>query len=207
MSLIQGPPLLRKRVADYLSSAMPQVINVARIQWGLTGFQLPNPDKYDAYDPYLVGPDESVTIGMYAVSDRDHVHRDVNDSAEREYWSLYSCRLFASVLTPKDEAGEFVVDRPFEATVDLRDRMISIIKNALLNSPSLGGFDMEVLEETISTEYDDPMPINDKYRSVFRAAAVLNVEIRMTESLYLEPLGQVETTHVQIERVPDGEPL
>jgi hypothetical protein len=202
--MMQGPALLRTRVVTYLAAAVPPLIDIARTQWGVTAQQLPYPVKYDAADPYIVA--EYPVMGMYVVTDRDHIHRDVNGSAEREYFSRYGVRLFVVAETPKDAQGEFVNELPFEETMRTRDNLRTVLVNALLQSPSLGGHDMEVLEETIATDYDEPMRSKDK-RHTFVSAAVVNVDINMTESLYLPPFGTVETVQVQVQRVPWGEEL
>lgn len=205
MSYIQGADLLRQRVASYLIAAVPVTLPIARTASGATELQLPVPVRYDAYDPYI--STEWPVMGMYVVTDRDNVRRDINDAAEREYWTLYSCRMFVGAITPKNNLGEFVTVQPYEECVRMRDRLTSVLKNVLLASPSLGGFDVEVLEETISTDYEDASPINEKTKNVFLAAAVVNVDIRMTESLYLPALGTVATTNVIAEHVGIGEEL
>lgn len=202
MSYIQGSQLLRQRVASYLSVAVPALLPIARTATGLTALQLPAPVRYDAYDPYIAN--EWPVLGMSVISDRDHVHRDVDAAAQREYWSLYSCQLFVGVITPKDSNGEYVTVNPFEETVRTRDAMLAVLKNALLASPSLGGFDVEVLEESMASDYGDPMTLNDKVKNIFVAAAVVNVDIRMSESLYLPALGTVATTGLTVVRVPEG---
>jgi hypothetical protein len=203
---MRGPTLLRKRIKDYLMVAVPEQIQIARTQWALTEYQLPLPQKYDAVDPYAA--DRWPIVGAYVVSDRDNVHRDFNPAMEAEYATRYTCRIFVSVLTPKDSTGEFVRGaEAYEETVRLRDDMKTIVMQALLQSPSLGGFDIEVMEDTVTTDYDEPMRINEKLPNVYAAAATMTVEVRMTESLYLPPAGEVETVQAQVVLVPRSDPL
>lgn len=199
-TMLEGDPLLRRRLSTYLQNTMPGLIDIARQQWNLTEEQLPYPVRYDAADPYYLG--DYPVVGMYVTSDRDHVHRDIDSSSQREYWSLYSCRLFVAVITPKDSEGEYISTNCLEETVSLRGHMKAVLMNALLASPSLGGYDVEVLEESIATDYDNPWNPNDKLRNVFVTAAQINVDIRQTESLYLPAIGTVETTNVEVQVVP-----
>lgn len=203
--MMRGPSLLRERMAAYLSTAVPSLIVTARTQWGLTALQLPDPIRYDAADPYIA--EDYPIMGMYLVSDRDHIHRDFDDAAEREYWSRYTCRAFVGVRTPKDSSGEYTTTLPYEETIRLRDNMRTILVNAMLQSPSMGGLDVEILEETITTDYDEPYRPNDKIMNVYLASAVVNVDIRMQESLYLPTIGTANTLNVQVVSVPRGDQL
>jgi len=206
MSYIQGAELLRKTVAEYLADTLPEILPIARTATGTTALQLPEPVRYDMYDPYSAN--DYPVVGMYVVSDRDHEHRDFDAAAEREYWVRYTCRLFVVAVTPKDADGEYIGGEDvFKETIRMRDNLIAVLKNALLGSPSLGGHDVEVLEETISTDYEEPAPVNEKMRKVLTAVGIVNLDIRMGESLYLPALGTVETTNLVADHANMGEDL
>lgn len=203
---MQGPALLRARTVAYLASVMPPAIDLARTQWGLTALQLPYPLRYDAADPYV--SNEYPIVGMYLVSDRDYIHRDFSAAAEREYSTRYTCRLFVSVITPRDNAGEYLTSpAAYEETIRSRDNLKTVLVNVLLSSPSMGGHDLEVLEETITTDYDQPMRVSDGMPNVYVSSAVVNADITMTESLYLPSLGTADTAILEVVSIPTGEEI
>jgi hypothetical protein len=202
---LRGATLLRSKIANYLSTAVPLAIDVMRSQQGLTALQLPYPVRYDATDPYAV--DDWPAMGAYITADRGHTRRDFGPAAEREYSVIYTTRFFAAVQTPLDTSGEFVNEDAHTETVRLRDDMAAVLRIVLLNSPSLGGFDIEVLEESITTDYREPMMVNDKMRNVFLASVTLSADVTQTETLFLEPLGTADTINVHPESVGWSEEL
>jgi len=192
---MEGPTRIREIFAAYTSGSLPPFLDVLRAKWSMTMTELPNPIKYDAYEPYAVAGDDYPIVGAYIVNDRNFHRVDYDDLMAEEYQAQYESRFFATVKTPTDDQG-VQVDYPYEATIKARDKMTTALKMLLLFQPSMGyPEECTILEDTIATDYPDAMLL-DKQGKRYAASGIITVTVQLVEKLSRDPLGVAQYLNV-----------
>jgi hypothetical protein len=191
-TLMRGPERLREIVSVYLENEYPRLLAIARDQFDRQYHQLPDPAAYGLYEPYASA--RFPVVGMYVVSDRNHIRVDYSPLMEEQYEVIYATRIFVSVKTPDLEG---VYEAPeYDWAVRCRDEMVAVLKACLLGQPSLGEpNECEIQEETLTTDYQ--VPVQAKTQSNrWIAAGVISVDIKLVESLYRVKIGDANTINV-----------
>lgn len=192
--MMRGPQKLVGYIAAHLLSTVPPLIDVAAGQWGLTAAQLPKPTGYDEAEPFVGDPKLYPYVGAAVGSDRDLALVDRSDSGEEEYVARYTATVFACVHTPL--AGPGVYETPaYKATMRYRDDLTTIVKAALLGTPSLGQDDCELLPDTMSTSYSDAHPFNAQ-KTLYQAGGFITATFRLFESLHRPAVGAADTIEI-----------
>lgn len=194
--LMRGVTGVRGIIADYLSVAMPQTLVVARQDWLLNQYQLPDPVRYDSYDPLTAS--EYPVIGSLVVRSSNFVRRDYDSNMAEEYDVRYATRVFMWARTPQLSDGTFE-SPPYEATLRVRDDLALALRATLLNSLSMGGNEHVCLQEgSMSEEYFDAIrSSSDNNR--WMAGVTFAFDLDVTESLSRLPLGTADTITVEEE--------
>lgn len=191
--MLRGPMLLRQIVASYLSSTYPGMVATARQQWNVIDEMLPLPLKYDGYDPMMA--DQYPSIGLFVISDSDHLRLDYGPTMGEEFRIRYSARIYVAVKSPVDENGVFI-EPVYDKTIAVRDDMTTVLKNCLLARPSLGAPDGCLLDEaSVNTEYPDLVRTREASK-IWIASGVITAEITLDESLYRTAIGTAETIEI-----------
>lgn len=195
--LMQGFEALKVYIRTYFEVAIPELIDVAREQWpGVDEDRLPYPTRYDADDPTLTN--DFPTIGFVAVNDRGHIRTDILDTAEQEYWSIFSIRIFLIVRSPMDADGEFIGEPRSEA-IKMRNNLTRIIHAALLSTPSMGQPDFVRFDEnTMATDYMEAMMPNTQSKR-WIASSVISGEFKLREHTHLTQFGVANIVTTEIE--------
>jgi len=197
--IMRGPTKLRAYISEFLAAAMPDVIVIARDQWGLDGYSLPEPKMYDAVDPSLVGNDQYPALGAVVLNDRNHIRQDWDSWAQQTYATTYSVRIFVAARTPQTADGSWELETKASA-IRLRDDLTRLLQHVLLQTPSMNRPDEIRAEETsMQTDYLEPMMTNTQSKR-WVAPSIVTIEVSFTESTVTTPIGTANTFIVTVEK-------
>lgn len=193
-TIMRGPTLLRSYISTYLETAIPPLIDEARVQWDLDEYHLPYPLSYDAIDPSMV--DKFPAIGAVVLNDRNHIREDWDLHAQQTYSAIYSVRLMVVARTPMD-SNERWVQPEKESALRLRDDLTRLVHHAVLDTPSLGRPDeIRCNEGAMLTDYIEPFQANTQSKR-WIGSSVVTLEIAFTESTWVPKIGDADTITVE----------
>ena len=145
---MQGHHKAKEFVNLYLESDLPDRLIKYRNAWNLDDEQLPEPRKYLAYEPVAI--DAWPTLITVAIS---------MDGLERtDYTRLYDPR-FSVAYTMRTYI--WVKDDQSDLATLKRDRLITVLRSAILDRPSLNqcgdaeGLEVMIDESSIREEYSE----------------------------------------------------
>lgn len=196
--MIEGAYLAKKTVIDYLAQDIPTRLIAYRTHWGLTEDDLEDPVKYLRREPLAI--DEWPTIYITTSNSQSTTRVDYDSSGNPEYKTVYVARTFLWVAAVNEQP-----------TVDARDRMTAVVKDALLDHPSLVLVGEEpdcalvvIDETTMREEYSDVSPLKgDRYM----AGAYLSYDLAVQESVERADVGTAVEFLLNVslmERVPNA---
>lgn len=221
--LMRGSTTIRQAFVKFMEVDMPARIAHARTpeQWDIQDHHfLENITRFDAYDPFEVGHSEYPLMGCYVTGSSGFVRQDVTDHGNREYAAVYETTVFVAARTVYLGADSVGIDswqQPGkDSAMQQRDDYMSLLRSALLEFPSLGtagtASEIGIQENTIRESYPEPVKVADDRNPVWAAMGIINVNIRLTETLSSIPYGsadkiQVVARHVAVDRSIDDEPV
>lgn len=189
-----GAAMVRAHLAQFLSEAMPPLIMAARQQYGFADHLLPMPLSYKAYDPLSIKNYPS--LGSYVTQSRRWTRVDVNAMGENVYEAVYAIRAFVWVRTPQTPEGVWI-EPTYDTALDLRDRMLALMRSAMLATPSLGSNGKIALQEdTMTEDYLDGIKSNDQSPR-WMVGGIVNIDAKVQESNYLLPLASANRVVVE----------
>lgn len=144
--LMYGAQFAKSFVTEYLKSDMPRRLIRYRNGWNLDDAELPNPAEYLTYEPLVL--DNWPTIITVAISTRSFNRSGYGIGLDPLYRVNYSMRTYIWVRTEGSKE-----------TTDMRDRLTTVVRSALLDYPCLQreGADREarIEETTVVEEFSD----------------------------------------------------
>jgi hypothetical protein len=144
--LMYGAQFAKSFVNDYLTDDIPRRLIRYRNGWNLSEDELPSPAEYLTYEP--VALDSWPTIITVAISTRSFNRVGYGIGADPVYKVNYSMRTYIWVRT--DGSKE---------TTEMRDRLTTVVRSALLDYPCLQreGAEREarIEETTVVEEFSD----------------------------------------------------
>lgn len=192
---MRGPTKLRGYISEFLEHDLPPVLDVARQQWGLDEYTLPDPKKYDVADPTMVGNDEYPAIGCVIRNDANHVRSSWDVHAEQIYSPNYTVAIFVVVRTPQDAEGNWITPEKTEV-IRLRDDLTRMVQHILLQTPGMLRPEEVRMEETsMKTDFLEPYLANTQSKRLI-AASVITVDFVFTESTVNTAIGTANTITV-----------
>lgn len=144
--LMYGAQFAKSFVNEYLQNDIPRRMIRYRNGWNLSDTELPNPQEYLTYEPIAL--DSWPTIITVAISTRSFNRVGYSVVADPVYKVNYSMRTYVWVRT--DGSKE---------TTEMRDRLTTVVRSALLDYPCLQreGAEREarIEETTLVEEFSD----------------------------------------------------
>jgi len=146
-ALMHGAYYAKKYVNDYLEQDIPIRLITYRNGWNLDSTALPDPERYIPYEPLAIDHWPTlitVAIGMSGLS------RIGFDGPDPLYRVTYNMRTYTWV---RAEGSEH--------TTEMRDRLTTVVRSALLDYPCLKAYDSRtsfraiIEESSIREEYSD----------------------------------------------------
>lgn len=144
--LMYGPQFAKKFVTDYLKNDIPNRLIMYRNGWNLDDITLPNPESYLTYEPLAL--DAWPTIITVVLSTKTFDRRGFANGLDPLYRVIYGMRTYVWVRTEGSEQ-----------TTEMRDRLTTVVRSALLDYPCLqrDGAEREAMidESTVGEEFSD----------------------------------------------------
>lgn len=194
--LTQGPYLVRKKIANYLSETLPYWISVARQGWSLSEEQLPLPQKIWMYEREGVSEYPEMMVAV-----RDDAFSGGIDSLEpsgdEKYRPTYRCGVISWVASGA-EASEQTVMR-------MRDNMATTVRWCILASKTFGRYDsgLDLVIPTLATSYGTAVRVKG---GRWVAASVHSFQVLLDETLVNTYEHVAETIVVEgVIPIPDPE--
>lgn len=185
---MQGAWKAKSFVNDYLEVDLPKRLLSYRNEWNLDDENLPNPLKYLTYEPIAL--DHWPTIITVVISMTGLTRDDYTGLMDPMYFVDYSMRTYVWV---KDDSSEQCTAK--------RDRLTTILRSSILDSPCLKVFaqsdNLEVLidESTLREEYSDLTLIKGER---VMAGAYLSYNLRINEVVRTTPVGTASTISTEV---------
>lgn len=188
--LMRGVTHVRQCIETHLSTKVPELLIVAREQWGLDQYTLPDPKKYNSYDPLTAT--EYPSIGSWASRTSGWQMQNLNNRGEEEYSAIYAVRLALWVRTPKT-SDDVWIGPVYDTCLRVRDDMTAVVRSCILHSVSLGFPGVcRVRSETLSEDYLDAIKGSDG--SHWFAGTLFSFDMQMNESNYAPVISEGVTT-------------
>ena len=144
--LMYGAQFAKSFVNNYLKSDIPNRLIRYRNGWNLSDAELPNPLEYLTYEPLVL--DSWPTIITVAISTKSFSRNDYSPSYDPMYKVTYVMRTYIWVKTEGSME-----------TTDMRDRLTTVVRSALLDYPCLrreGEANDAIIDEgTFAEEFSD----------------------------------------------------
>jgi hypothetical protein len=198
--LMRGPTRLRAVMETYLADTVPPLLVIARDQWGLDEFSLPDPRRYDTTDPTMVANDEYPMLGATVLSAANFIRQDIGEEAEQEYGIRYPVRIFVIARTPQLANGEWEEDVKNSAVRVCQD-LTQVVVNLLLQTPSMGMPEAVRMDETtLAVQYaDSVMPNTQSKRYICMSA--INCDITFMETTWAVKYGDADTIDLTVQKL------
>jgi len=130
-TMMSGPRLAKNYVSNYLSNDLPPRLLTYRNQWNLSSSQLPDPKLYLTHEPLSLG--QWPTIITIVMDTQSITKQGYAYDYDPEYQVKYSVRTYVWVRA----TGAQVV-------TEQRDNVTTVVREALLDGPSLSAYDTSV---------------------------------------------------------------
>lgn len=193
MTMPQGAKDVRDLIVDFLATQFPPMIDAAREQWDLPDYMLPYPVKYDLHEPLTM--EDYPSVGGIVTASRNMSRWDIDaDDASLYYDVQYDCKVFLWARTPKDANGRWV--RPeYQSAIELRDRLMYLMRMLVLNTPMLGHPRVVSDERSFNEDYLEPIRTNEQTPQ-WMCGGTLAMTLTKTEQTYMPAVGQADTISV-----------
>jgi hypothetical protein len=178
---MQGSYKAKNFVNNYLQADLPKRLLRYRNEWNLDDENLPEPVKYLVYEPIAL--DHWPTLITVAISMTGLERDDYTQVLDPMYFVNYSMRTY---LWVKDDDSEQCTAK--------RDRLVTVVRSSLLDSPSLNlcgssdNLDVSIDEGTLREEYSDLTLIKGER---VLAGAYLSYNLRINEVVRVDTIGEI----------------
>lgn len=129
--MMSGPRLAKNYVSNYLANDLPPRLLTYRNQWNLSSSQLPDPRLYTTFEPFAL--DKWPTIINVVMDTSSITKQGYAYDFDPEYQVKYSMRTYVWVRA----TGSQIV-------TEQRDNITTVVREALLDGPSLSAYDTTV---------------------------------------------------------------
>lgn len=186
---MQGPHQAKYFVNSYLENDLPNRIVKYRNAWNLDDEEMPEPLKYLTFEPIAI--DHWPTLITVAISMNGLERKDYTRAFEPEFHVEYSMRTYVWV---KDNSSEQVTLK--------RDRLITLLRSAILDAPSLNRC-AQSASDTLYVRIDES-DLREEYSELtlikgerVMAGAYLSYNLTMNEVSTVAPFGTVGSWDVE----------
>ena len=189
---MSGSRTAKQFVTNYLAADLPSRLVNYRNYWNLTADQLPDPVMYANYAPFAL--DRWPTI-ITLVMGTDSIERvGYSGVGEPQLHVAYDMRTYVWIRA----TGTQVV-------TDQRDNLTTVVREALMDHPSLSAYDTDVPcspkidEGTIVEQFSDLTLIKGER---LLAGSFIGYTLTLDETITADTLGIVQSTNAIVQRIP-----
>tara|TARA_R110000868_G_scaffold158311_5_gene386280 strand:- start:20 stop:895 length:876 start_codon:yes stop_codon:yes gene_type:complete len=190
--MMSGPRLAKNYVSNYLSNDLADRLVTYRNHWGLSATQLPAPAKYLSYEPFAL--DHWPTVISLVLNTRSVTRDGYESDADPNYRVTYEMRTYVWV---RANGAETVTEQ--------RDNLTTVVREALMDGPSLSSYDAAVPcyakidEGTIREEFSDLTLIKGER---LLAGAYIAYDLSLNEVIDVSHLGIMQDGQPTVSKMP-----
>ena len=146
--MMSGPRLAKSYVSNYLANDMPARLITYRNHWNLSESDLPDPVEYLSHEPFEMG--KWPLLITLVINTRNIVRDGYEYDGDPTFRVTYEMRTY---IWCRDVGAQTVTDH--------RDNLTTVVREALMDNPSLSEYDTTVPchpkidESTIREEFSD----------------------------------------------------
>ena len=189
--MMSGSRMAKQYVSNYLANDLPSRLVGYRNYWNLSQSQLPDPRLYLSHEPFQL--DRWPTI-ITLVSSTDAIDRSGYSSAhDPELRVTYAMQTYIWV---RAEGAQQVTDQ--------RDNLTTVVREALMDGPSLSSYDSAVpcspkIDEASMDENFSDLTLIKGERLL--AGSFISYDLVLEENITHTALGIVQSSQVTVERM------
>lgn len=190
--MMRGGTNIRNIIAAHLSSTVPPSIDILIAQNpDLNINNLPYPKGYNVTDP--LDSKEFPVFGAFVTGADKFEYTSIEPTGAIEIDPIYEVTVFVTVKTPMigtDATDLPIYEKPYRASaIRLRDDLMAIMTNVILNVPSLGtaGSKYRAKVNADSVRLSFPEPIQDNM--LWYASGFMNLSINYVETTVVPYYG------------------
>lgn len=190
--MMSGPRLAKSYVSNYLASDLPSRLLTYRNHWNLSASQLPDPRKILTYEPFVLDTWPTLITMVISTSSVNRV--DYEADSDPNFKVTYEMRTYVWV---RDQSAQLVTEQ--------RDNLTTVVREALMDGPSLSQYDVSVPcypkidEATIREEFSDLTLIKGER---LLAGAYVAYNLSLEEILDHEPAGIMRSVEAVVNKMP-----
>lgn len=190
--MMSGPRFAKNYVSNYLSNDLPSRLITYRNNWGLSSRQLPDPRRYLSYEPFSL--DAWPTIINLVINTRSITREGYEFDHDPNFRVVYEMRTYVWV---RDAGAEIVTEQ--------RDNLTTVVREALMDGPSLSEYDTTVPcspkidEGTIREEFSDLTLIKGER---LLAGAYIAYDLALEEIIDHTALGVFTSSESTVTKLP-----
>ena len=190
--MMAGPRLAKNYVSNYLANDMPGRLLTYRNFWKLSASQLPTPEKYLSYEPFAL--DTWPTIITMVINTRSIQRNDFEDDSDPNYRVTYEMRTY---IWTRAVGAETVTEQ--------RDNLTTVVREALMDGPSLSKYDASVPcypkidEGSIREEFSDLTLIKGDR---LLAGAYIGYDLSLEEIIDHPHIGVMQFAGTEVVKLP-----
>ena len=196
--MMEGPDSAKLYVTTYLAKTLDDRLVKYRNAWNLDDVSLPTPRKFLDYEPTAV--DAWPTVITLVINTTDIERGDFDDAFNPIYRVTYSMRTYVWVKADRERA-----------TTMMRDRLTTVVREALLDNASLQSVDLRgqcealIDESTMREEYSDLTPLKgDRFMAGAYVAYDLNINETLTRDNYADQLLGLDVIVTKMDITPNA---
>lgn len=186
---MQGPHQAKYFVNSYLEGDLPSRILTYRNAWNLDDEELPEPTRYLTYEPVAI--DHWPMLITVAISMNGLERKEYTRTFDPQFHVEYAMRTY---LWVKDNSSE-------QCTLK-RDRLITVLRSAILDAPSLNRCSQSA-SDTLYARIDES-GIREEYSELtlikgerVMAGAYLSYNLTLNEVSTTAPIGNLSNFDIQ----------
>ncbi len=190
--MMSGPRLAKNYVSNYLANDLPDRLLTYRNHWSLSASQLPTPVRYLSYEPFAL--DKWPTVITLVINTRSVTRDGYESDADPNYRVTYEMRTY---VWARANGAETVTEQ--------RDNLTTVVREALMDGPSLSAHDSAVPcyakidEGTIREEFSDLTLIKGER---LLAGAYIAYDLSLNEVIDVSALGVMQDGEATVSKMP-----
>lgn len=189
--MMSGSRLAKQFVTNYLAADLPSRLVGYRNHWNLSASQLPDPRLYVSHEPFQL--DRWPTIITIVMSTDSIDRAGYTAGFDPDLHVVYDMRTYVWV---RDAGAQTVTNQ--------RDNLTTVVREALMDHPSLSAYDSAVScspkidEGTIVEQFSDLTLIKGER---LLAGSYIGYSLTLEEVLTRAPLGIMQSSEVTVEKI------
>ena len=189
--MMSGSRSAKQFVTNYLAADLPSRLVGYRNHWNLSASQLPDPRLYVSHEPFQLDRWPTIITIVMSTDSIDRVGYTAGFDPDLQV--VYDMRTYVWV---RDAGAQTVTDQ--------RDNLTTVVREALMDHPSLSAYDSDVAcspkidEGTMVEQFSDLTLIKGER---LLAGSYIGYSLTLEETLTRTALGTMQSSEITVEKM------